>query len=285
MKAFKTATFSALGKLAHEIQNGSRADCIAAIDALIAQKTEERKTAWIRELTALRGFICGETGPKWQIFKLDGNSKLPFAAFSSLPGVTCPGAGDCLDYCYSFRSWRYPAAFCRQAQNAWLLQRNPQAITEAFMSLPLDITLRLYVDGDFATGADVAYWMERLRARPDVQAYGYSKSFRELLTYYKEWPYWPKNYMLNLSGGHNHDTKTVDAMKALSITRGTFDAVSIGRKVKSTDHGSVSVNKALVGITGKGIFPCPGKCGDCRKGEHACGSEKLRGIPIVIAVH
>ena len=46
-----------------------------------------------------------------------GNVKLPFLSFSTLPGVTCPGASSCLDYCYSFKAWRQPAAFFRQVQN------------------------------------------------------------------------------------------------------------------------------------------------------------------------
>ena len=41
----------------------------------------------------------------YNVFKV-GNSKLPFLNFSTLPGSTCPGAGECLNYCYSFKSWR-----------------------------------------------------------------------------------------------------------------------------------------------------------------------------------
>ena len=283
MKTFNTETYSHLAAIAQSIQTGTNADTITLIDALIEFKTQERKPAWIREMGKLKNVIL--TGrAAYEIFKLDGNSKLPFAAFSSLPGVTCPGAGDCLQWCYSFKAWRYPAAFCRMVQNAWLLIHNPQAITEGFMALPKDMTLRLYVDGDFASGSDVSYWMERLRARPDIQAYGYSKSFKEILTYYREWPYLPKNYILNLSGGHAHDIATVEKMKTLPITRGTFDAVSIGRKVKSTDHGKPETNRAIRAQAGK-VFPCPGQCGSCTPKGHACGSDRFRNIPIVIAVH
>jgi glutaredoxin-related protein len=283
MKTFNTETYSRLAAIAQSIQTGSNANTIALIDALITQKKAENKPAWIREMGKLRAIIA--TGkPAYPIFKLDGNSKLPFAAFSSLPGVTCPGAGSCLEWCYSFKAWRYPAAFARMAQNAWMMIHNPQTITQAFQTLPESMTLRLYVDGDFASGSDVSFWMERLRARPDVQAYGYSKSFTELLTYYREWPYFPKNYILNLSGGHNHSAETLDKMQALPITRGTFDAVSIGRKVKSTDHGKPETNRAIRAQAGK-VFPCPGQCGSCTPKGHACGSERFRNIPIVIAVH
>ena len=100
-------TFPALRTIAQAIQSGNQTAAISAIDALIDQKTHEKKKAWIRELNKLRAFIMGSASAPCAIFKLDGNSKLPFAAFSSLPGVTCPGAGDCLKWCYSFRSWRY----------------------------------------------------------------------------------------------------------------------------------------------------------------------------------
>ncbi len=277
-------TFDHCRKIAALIQTGSHADTIALIDDLIAFKTLEGKRDWIRELSKLKALLT--TGaPQWAVFRLDGNSKLPFAAFSSLPGVTCPGAGDCLAWCYSFRAWRYPAAFCRQVQNAHLLRHNPQLIADAFHALPRDITLRLYVDGDFASVQDVSFWMENLRTRPDIVTYGYSKSFRELLAYHRSWPYWPKNYLLNLSGGHAHGVDTVAKMKQLPITRGTFDAVSIGRKVKSSDHGKRETNKAIRAAVSGNVFPCPGKCGSCTPKGHACGSDRFRNIPIAIAVH
>lgn len=166
------------------------------------------------------------------------------------------------------------------------MRTRPDTIAEAFRALPHDVkTLRLYVDGDFASVRDVSFWMELIRARPALAVYGYSKSFNELLEYNRNWPYWPKNYLLNLSGGHKHEPETIAKMQALPITRGTFDAVSIGRKVKSSDHGKPETNKALWQTAGKGIFPCPGKCGSCTPKGHACGSERFRSIPIVIAVH
>jgi len=286
-KTFTTETYTRLMAIAQSIQTGTNADTIALIDQLIAFKTRENKPAWIREMGKLKAII--QTGaPAYPIFKLDGNGKLPFAAYSSLPGVTCPGAGSCLDWCYSFKAWRYPAAFARMAQNAWLMTHNPQVIAQAFRDIPSDIkTLRLYVDGDFASVQDVSFWMELIRSRPTLEVYGYSKSFRELLAYNDTLAYgqeWSKNYILNLSGGHAHAIHIVEEMRSLPITRGTFDAVSIGRKVKSTDHGKPSTNAAIRAKAGK-VFPCPGKCGSCTPKGHACGSDRFRNIPIVIAVH
>lgn len=69
-------------------------------------------------------------GLRWGILAGDGNQKLPFVAYSELPMATCPGAGSCGVYkkdsrsgapasgwCYSFKAWRYPAAFTRQFLN------------------------------------------------------------------------------------------------------------------------------------------------------------------------
>ena len=283
MKMKPGSTFWALRVIAHAIQWRSADDATREINSLMRHKIAENRPAWVRELRKLRTIIQGGSA-LYSVFSIDGNSKLPFAAFSSLPGVTCPGAGECLSFCYSFKGWRYPAAFCRQAQNAWLMRHDRGAIVGAFNALPKDIKVRLYVDGDFASSSDVSFWFDLLNQRPDLQAYGYSKSFREILEHADNGAALPANYLLNISSGHAHDAHTVDRVASLSITRGTFSAVSIGRKVKSSEHGTVSVNRAITSVAGK-VFPCPGQCGTCRNGDHACGSEKLRGIPIAIAVH
>lgn len=80
----------------------------------------EKKTVTVMGLTKL-----------WSIISAKGNNKLPFAAYSTLPMASCPGAGTCAvavtggrlivsekqGYCYSFTAWRYPDAFARQFRN------------------------------------------------------------------------------------------------------------------------------------------------------------------------
>lgn len=75
-------------------------------------------------------------GLRWGVLGANGNSKLPFIAYSELPMSTCPGADACGVYkkdastgapssgekgntgwCYSFTAWRYPASFTRQFLN------------------------------------------------------------------------------------------------------------------------------------------------------------------------
>lgn len=278
--------FAMLQSLAIAVQSGSRSDIDNALTALAANPAFQT-IGWQSQFAKLSNvFATGEAS--YSVFALSGNEKLgkTIVAFSSLPGVTCPGAGDCLVFCYSFRAWRYPAAFARMVQNAFLMRFAKHTISSAFLSLPHGADFRLYVDGDFAHGGDVAFWMHTLSMRPDINAYGYSKSFAALLGYDATGAQWPKNYMLNLSSGHNATAAMVEYVRALPITRGEFIAVSIGKKVKSSDHGTPETNRAIRAAMGATkIFPCPGACGKCTGKGHACGMQSLKGITIAIAIH
>ncbi len=135
------------------------------------------KNGWMDNWIKFEEFLY--TGiPQFKIFT-KGNGKLPFYSFSSLPGVTCPGAGDCLKFCYSFRSWRYPAAFFRQIQNTILLMSDTgrEHLRLEFNKLKPNHDFRLYVDGDFDSLETMKFWMDLLKSRPDIRAYGYSKSW------------------------------------------------------------------------------------------------------------
>jgi hypothetical protein len=253
-------------------------------DALIGETGKNN----IRDFGKLASFI--DSGiPEFSVIARQGNVKLPFASFSSLPGASfCPGAGDCLSWCYSFRAWRYPAAFARQCQNQYLLQSESgraHILRALDACKPTDGTrldFRLYVDGDFSRMEILEFWMDAIRARPWLRAYGYSKSFALFLAYDGEWP---SNYLVNLSGGHKYSDAVVDRMRKLPVVRGRFEAVSIGRKVRTSDHGTRETNSALRRAYGGRPFTCPGKCGECTPRGHACGSDRFRDIDIVIAVH
>jgi hypothetical protein len=279
-------TFKALQDFAIVVQTCTRFETLKALHTLKASPLFANKTGWQSNFSKLEQVIVSGL-PVYSVFALNGNSKLPFVSFSSLPGVTCPGAGDCLVFCYSFRAWRYPAAFMRQCQNAFLLRHNQPAIVQAlqaandtFKGEAYDV--RLYVDGDFSSANDVTFWFDTIKAFPLAKVYGYSKSFEAILAYRSEYP---SNYMLNISGGHNADPETIEKVKALPITRGEFIAVSIGKKVKGHDHGTPEINKALRASFKIKAFPCPGTCGTCTGKGHACGMQALKGVPIIIAMH
>ena len=288
LKTFKNAPkFEALQGLAVAIQTGGTVEISKALYQLKTGGQFDGK-GWQTAFAKLADTFADGL-PRFSIFALGGNSKLPFVSFSTLPGVTCPGAGTCLDFCYSFRAWRYPAAFARMAQNAWLMRFGQKQISAAFAGIaasrPDGFDFRLYVDGDFANGGDVAYWMDLLKKTPNARAYGYSKSFAALLGFDTVGD-WPSNYQLNISGGSNASAAMLSYAKALPVARGEFLAVSVGRKVKSTDHGTAAINKLLRdAMPNEKIFPCPGTCGSCTGKGHACGMPALKGRVIAIAIH
>jgi hypothetical protein len=257
---------------------------IAAIDTILLTETGAH---WVRDLTKLKAFLA-DGAPRFSIFAKDGNGKLPFLAFSSLPGKGfCVGAGDCLSFCYSFKAWRYPAAFCRQVQNSILLQtkagkRHILSALDQFKPKAGAIDFRLYVDGDFTGVADIQFWMEALTARPWLLTYGYSKSWQSFLDYKG---IVPSNYKLNLSSGSKYDDSVKDKLKAFDYVRGEFIAVSVGHKVATQDHAKRDHQATLRQVYAKKAYTCTGKCGDCTPVGHACGSDRFKGIDIIIAVH
>jgi len=208
-----------------------------------------------------------------------GNVKLPFLSFSTLPGVTCPGAGSCLDYCYSFKAWRQPGAFFRQVQNTLLMHDFKIIETEFIKEISrkkfknLDkIDFRLYVDGDFSSTTDLKNWMQLLEKNPVINAYGYSKSLNLFLQLHDNGFKFPSNYVLNLSNGGKFDSLR-PILKNLYFVRGNFTAINGDKK---------EIRKQF---TSK-IFVCPGRCGTCTNIGHACGNlTTFNNIEIVIPVH
>jgi hypothetical protein len=333
---------------------GSISAVISAIDKFIVGvkdrgsklgMTKSGKTAgasWLKSAQISRDWLAAGAD-KYKcpspIF-VKGNNKLPYWAFSTLPGATCPGAGLCLrrreggvmkrGFCYSFKGWRYPATFFRQL-NLTMLMRLPEKwqILEAMDKITKgknDVVLRLYVDGDMDSVRTIRFWMETLKKYPMVKAYGYSKSWDLFLDYDKKYNGdWPKNYVLNLSGGSRFDNRKdmVAAMQRLPITRGTFVAVDIpkidGKKIpqnvidtdkltpkqraifESTQKIPANIsemafrrNKAYTDAVQRearaqlGIsrfFVCPGKCGNCLGSGKHACGQGNVKIPIIIGKH
>ncbi len=90
--------FDQLQKLAELMTTASD----SAIVAAFREAAADASPAWARAFHHVADVIEGTKQPR-SVFILKGNSKLPFAAFSTLPGITCPGAGECLEWCYSFK--------------------------------------------------------------------------------------------------------------------------------------------------------------------------------------
>ena len=234
--------------------------------------------------------------PAFTIFT-KGNSKLPFVSFSVLPLVSCPGAGDCKRWCYSLKAWRYPAAFFRQLQNLILLlsEKGRETLTLAFLAIQRDATVRLYVDGDIHNLECLAFWFGLCNARPDLSVYGYSKSWGIFLRWTGAFPL---NYTLNLSSGSVHNALVRAQVAKLPIVRGEFIAVNAAvdapKRDKKTGEPSDlnawnayrrSVMEAAKAAGHAKVFVCPGLCGHCVNGKHACGNRAFDGVTIAIGVH
>lgn len=283
----------------------SYGDTQTARKAIAAIVEKKPGIDWIKFLSRLAETLK-DGKPRFTVHT-KGNGKLPFLSFSTLPGKNfCPGAGSCLinpdtggkGFCYSFRAHRYPASFSRQVQNSFLMQseRGRAHILKALDNARPKrgsgiIDFRLYVDGDFRNTHELTYWLDALKTRPWLRAYGYSKSWNEFLKLDRSGYAWPKNYQLNLSSGSIFEGMPglVEKLSKLPITRGAFVAFDMGRKVKNSDHGKPEHRSALIKAyrkaTGRKAFACPGLCGDCTKRGHACGQKSMKNIDIVIAVH
>lgn len=250
---------------------------------------------WVKWGRAVLAYLKGETKrPPLQVIKKDGNKKVPFFLWSVLPIFMCPGAGACAKVCYSLKAWRYPAAYFRQIQNTYLFRFQRELIADLVLSLPQGVTVRLFVDGDFDSLESIEFWFKVMRLRPDLQFYGYSKSWDELYAYNG---IWPDNYLLNLSSGGKVRTVTKAMMAELPISRGEFLMVPVDSKWIDMGndrydqpgyHQNVRESARAMGY-GK-VLSCPGKCGECVKGQdgknqHACGDRRLFSLPIANGVH
>lgn len=288
----------------------NRKDCLKIVSAiedlaeiksqlLTISQGERVRGSWsyyaAKLLTWLDGGMTGKA--PFSIFVSNGNKKLPFYAFSSLAIADCPGKGACASYCYSLKAWRYPAAFFRQLQNSLLMRRAKDAISLAWLQIPAGKTVRLFVDGDFPNMDTLRFFMNLCKARPDLSAYGYSKSWAEFVSLDETGFVWPSNYLVNKSNGSRWvNTGIANAFSALPVVRGEFDAVAVDKSfIKSKAYQSKenegsgdyrkSVREKLRAIYDK-VFACPGNCGSCLPGgRHACGSKDFAGIAIGIGIH
>ena len=277
-------------KIANAAGIGDSAKVVELLNAIPGDSTQVH--SWAYHAKRLADYIQRNYTGKapFAIWNIDGNSKLPFASFSTLPIVTCPGAGECIAYCYSLKAWRYPAAFFRQVQNTLLLAHNSDVIAQATYALSQNTTCRLYVDGDFDSLRTLTFWMLVLRERPDLQTYGYSKSWNLFLMFDRMWARkigWPKNYLLNLSNGSKYEHLRAK-MEQLQVVRGNFLALQIDKRLAGK-YGEPEYKKALRDAAKEQgldkVFVCPGKCGECTKAGHLCGMESATGVNVVIGVH
>ena len=266
------------------------------IDLLDYHFHYEKGENWINYYTKVINWLDNpEKKPPFNIFSENGNSKLSFLSFSALPVVTCPSAGNCLSWCYSYKSWGYPGAFFKQLVNTLLIWHKPKLISDELTSILKKprfkkmekVDFRLYVDGDIDSLNTLCFWFTVLKNNPKLQAYGYSKSLDIFMQYELMNFDFPDNYKLNVSSGGMFDSN--QALKRdisrLPIYRGEFVAVPTNKRYPRKEHTSKEYRREIIKAYGKKCFICPSNCDNCTKHGHACGSDKFKNIPIVCGMH
>jgi len=313
---YRTADATALATSLEEVR-GILRGIITAVETE-DKKTEGRYHKAVAMFTAWLEDPVGLT-PPWNIF-VKGNVKLPFWSFSTLPGATCPGAGECLKadngkrgWCYSFSAWRNIYPYFRQLQNTILIRmpNKDHILRDMRKKLKPGQAVRLYVDGDMDSVETIDFWMQTVRQFPQNDFYGYSKSWVQFDKWHKDNNGdWPENYVLNLSSGTKLEqiggqmfASWVAKMESLRnpktglpLVRGRFVAVPTNAKAPDRKDpefkAKVKIYNAEVGAAAMKqfgvtkVFVCPGYCADCLgEGKHACGNRKMQDKLIAIGVH
>ena len=264
------------------------------VDNLIKYLDNEIKTgiAWTYEYKKFRKFLINLNNDNYNYMPYtiftQGNNKLSYLSFSTLPVINCPGASECLNYCYSLKAFRYPGAFFRQCQNTLLMQNNFNLLGIELNKYNIKgklkntiIDFRLYVDGDFKNDNDLINWMSLLNQCKNINAYGYSKSKHLFLELYKSGFKFPNNYKLNLSNGSKYDFLDNDLLK-LHFVRGKFTAYKFNKKIKIKNLTNDNKKELRSAFNNK-VFICPGICDTCTNKGHFCGSNN--NLEVVIPVH
>ena len=271
------------------INNNDLEGCINFIDNNI-----KTGVSWINESNKFKVFLNNLINDNYdyipyKIFS-QGNNKLSFLSFSTLPLITCPGSADCRIYCYSLKSFRYPGSFFRQCQNTLLMKYNFEIISNElykYNKIGIEnntkIDFRLYVDGDFNNNNDLINWMTLLKVCKNINSYGYSKSKHLFLELYNQGFKFPSNYKLNLSNGSKFDFLDNDLLK-LDFVRCRFISYKFNKKINVLDLTKENKREIHKNTKNK-VFICPGFCDSCTNKGHACGSDIFNNIDIVIPVH
>ena len=258
------------------------ADACAELRRVADTLPADEGRGWGSMMRMLAAGLEAGTAP-FAIFT-DGNMKLSFTSFSALPIVTCPGAGECAEWCYSKKAWRTPNGFLRQVQNTLLLRFRKRAVIDAWKAIPEGLVVRLYVDGDFDSMETLQFWFNLCNGRPDLSVYGYSKSWELFLDWHDQGRPFPANYGVNVSNGSKYGPELEQRMLELSVARERFVAVEIDpkffRKEKGYDRYADpayhrAVREAAMRMGYGKVLSCSGSCFNCvsRNGQnaHACG--------------
>ena len=298
-------TINTILNISQSIINNDNKKALIKLDELIAFKSTNPKDSsnqsWYTLLTKFRSFYLDHVNSlidkdykiPFSIFK-HGNGKHPFINYSTIPVTNCPGSAECETFCYSKNSMRFPLAVCSWLQNQILESYYFDIIEkefDIFVNQPKykklnKIDFRLYNDGDFRTISILKKWMEFLKARKNINCYGYTKSLHFLKTLSIENYKFPNNYKVNISSGGKYDALgESELIKKLNIYRGNFISHKLDKVFKTSKGYSKQDVKNIRNKYDKKVFICPLVCGSCTKIGHACGSDKFDNMDIIIPIH
>lgn len=232
------------------VRDDTDVEVINLLEKLIFAKDGPRGR-WHKEAEMFVDYL--HTGRPFHPILTYGSKDASFG-FSTLPLLTCPGAGECVAWCYSLKSWRYPESFFRQMQNFDLLRRahHDREVSELFedeiQNLPEEEHIRLYRDGDFQDANDVLFWIALAEQFQDRMFWGWTKAFDAVRQAFEIGSEIPRGFRLRLSGnGRVHPPG--DLLLHKNIV-GTFYAWSF--------------DKAPLPMTEEEWnMKCPGKCKPC----------------------
>jgi len=293
------------------INSNDNKQALILLDKLIEFKshapTKDSRQSWFTLLKRFKAFYVDHINGNiksvenipFNVFK-HGNGKHPFINYSTIPVTNCPGAGNCVNYCYSKNSMRFPLAVCSWLQNQILENHYFNLIEISFNNFINQskykkaienkgfINFRLYNDGDFRTKEILIKWMELLRSYdPSVKCYGYTKSLHFLKALAIEQYNFPSNYLTNISLGGKYDAlKDSSLIKNLSIYRGEFISHKMDKVFKTSKGYQKQDYKDIKKAYKKDkIFICPLVCNSCSGAGHACGSDVFKDKKIIIPIH
>lgn len=170
--------------------------------------------------------------------KLKNSSVMSYAF--NLPAIgTCPGAGDCKQFCFAFSEQkRYPSAMAHRARS-WALSKSIDFISVINAELK-ELTkrhgiggfaVRVHASGDFYSPRYARDWARIARANPLVQFYAYTKSIHIV-----RGVDWPTNFCLILSLGGRHDTVIdLNTDRHAKIFQTEAEAIAAGYALASED--------------------------------------------------
>ena len=309
-KEIKMQTTNTILELSELINSNDNKRALILLDKLIEFKsqapTKDSVQSWYTLLKRFKTFYLGHINGNiksledipFNSFK-HGNGKHPFINYSTIPVTNCQGAGECVKYCYSKNSMRFPLAVTSWLQNQILENHYFHLLEISFKNFINQskykkalkknghINFRLYNDGDFRTKDILVKWMELLRGLPGVKCYGYTKSLHFLKSLSIEGYKFPNNYKTNISLGGKYDgLKDSNLIKRLNIYRGEFISHKLEKTFKTAQGYKKEDYKTIrQSYKNDKIFICPLVCGSCTSVGHACGSDVFQDKKIIIPIH